>query len=912
MTRFLLDDAPTATPRCRTRDRTRFARYIGRVGALAVALGIGVAAPGVAGAEPDTTSPTPESASTQQSSTDTESVEQQTTSAPAAAEATETPTTATTAAANDSASGSSPETSLDPRDGIVQASGGANTTVTASDGTTTTSRSTVDDTKSAHDSVARIQPTSTLSADTVSIAQSAPEPTPRVTTTTALVSPSPMPAPRVAVRVDPVTAVVHRVVSLAHGLAAMVGLSPTLTSAPLTPVEPPTLWVMLAWVRRQFEDALFGESPAVGFGAITTSQSESGVVTGTISATDPDKDPLAVRVIEGPNNGTVAVDPGTGEFIYTPNEALARSGGIDTFTVAVTESGTDAPRDFVAAILGVNRRNTGARVLVSVLPLGADPAGDTLDAAKLLRLVAGGKAAISTNADGSIRTINGTFTDTAVRTNADAAQTMNGIARLLGADPGFADESNITSQGLRFIDGGEPTEVMYRLQPTVNGIPTLASQVVLVTDGRGTVTGVFSSYHQGINDVDTTSSTNFGEGTAAETAVLAALYQRLTEQGADAAAVLAAVATKSDLVIYDVDPDVAPTLACRVTVYSTVIPTDADGALPVVSTTYYMYANGLRAGDILAAFSNATDASTAWVTSTKTTTDLKAKSRTITGQYQASSGSWRFNDVARNVSTYSASSTSSAPGTMVKKTWWTSWNRSAVSAHANTAVVYDYYQNTLGRLAYDGLGSSLRVSVLPNSYSNAYWDPGLKILVFGHDFEAALDVVGHEFTHGVVNYAVANGGGLIYQNESGALNESYADILGSLIENKTGSARWLIAEDYRCGKTSCAIRDMSDPSRYGQPENYANRYTGTADYGGVHKNSGIFNFAAYKMMTDSRTSTVSSATWAAVFYGSLYKLSSNATFADGRAAVLNTANSLGFTATAQQAITDAFNAVGIS
>ena len=106
------------------------------------------------------------------------------------------------------------------------------------------------------------------------------------------------------------------------------------------------------------------------------------------------------------------------------------------------------------------------------------------------------------------------------------------------------------------------------------------------------------------------------------------------------------------------------------------------------------------------------------------------------------------------------------------------------------------------------------------------------MLVFGHDFEAALDVVGHEYTHGVVNYAVANGGGLIYQGESGALNESYADILGSLIENKTGSARWLIGEDYRCGSWSgCAIRDMSKPSRYGQPENYANRYTGTDDNG---------------------------------------------------------------------------------
>jgi Zn-dependent metalloprotease len=347
-------------------------------------------------------------------------------------------------------------------------------------------------------------------------------------------------------------------------------------------------------------------------------------------------------------------------------------------------------------------------------------------------------------------------------------------------------------------------------------------------------------------------------------------------------------------------------------VYTTVIPTDPADTMPVISTTYYVYANGENAGDVFAAMSNLAEASTVWVSTTKTATDLKSKSRTITVEYQPSSKSYRFNDVTRSVSTYAASSTSTAPGTLVTKASWSGWNRSAVSAQANTEVVYDYYLNTLGRSAFDGLGSSLRVSTLPSTFNNAYWDPSLKILVFGHDFEAALDVVGHEYTHGVVQYAVAGGNGLIYQGESGALNESYADILGSLIENKTGTARWQIAEDYRCGKWSgCAIRDMSDPAKYGQPTNYANRYTGTADYGGVHTNNGIFSFAAYKMMTDSRTSTVSSATWGAVFYGSLYKLPTNATFADGRAAVLNTAKDLGFTTTQQQAITDAFNAVGI-
>ncbi|MBE1551448.1 Zn-dependent metalloprotease [Mycobacterium sp. OAS707] len=906
-----------------------FARYVGRVGALAVALGIGAAvatSPGVAVAEPDTTGST-------QSSTTSESTDSQQDSAAANTPA---PTPASGSDASDTVK-SSATVASDPRDGTVQASGGANTTV-ASDATLSTAdagtqaKTSTETAKTAKrsgstdaEAAQTTRPTSTVSADTVtSISTAAPAanstqsastsaqltaPAPRFVTTTALISPVSGSATAVLAPTDPITAAAHRVVSLAAGLASLVGLSPALTDQPLAPAEPPTLWVMLAWVRRQFEETLFNRSPQVGFGPVTTSQSETGVVTGVISTADAEQDPLTMRVVTGPANGTVTVDPHTGGFVYTPDEGLGASGGVDTFTVAVSE--LNAHAHWHADGVGT----TTATVLVSVLPAGAREANDeVLDAAELVRLVADGKASLNANNDGTVRAIDGTFTHTIVGDNAGAALAMNYVAGLLGAPAGFASGTNITSQALQLGDAGAPTEVIYRLQPTVDGVPTLASQVVLVTDENGTVTGVFSSYRKGITDVDTTSTVD--DDTVAMAAARAALADSLAAQGDDStevAAILAEVAMQSERVIYDVDPAVAPSLAHRITVYTTVIPTDAEATMPVISTTYYVYANGENAGDVFAANSNLADASTAWVTTTKTATDLKSKSRTITVQYQQSSNSYRFNDVTRSVSTYAASSTSSAPGTLVTKAWWAGWNKSAVSAHANTEVVYDYYRNNLGRMAFDGIGSALRVSTLPNTYNNAYWDPSLKILVFGHDFEAALDVVGHEYTHGVVQYAVANGNGLIYQGESGALNESYADIIGSLIENKTGTGRWLIAEDYGCGKWSgCAIRDMSNPAKYGQPTNYANRYTGTADYGGVHTNSGIFNFAAYKMMTDSRTSTVSSATWAAVFYGSLYKLPTNATFADGRSAVLNTAKDLGFTTTQQQAITDAFNAVGVT
>lgn len=890
----------------------------GRVGAFAVALGIGVAvltAPGVVIAEPDTAT---------ESTSDTESTGAQQDSAPSVEQeqAVEQVEASADSASQPAESGLT-EAISDPRDGIVQASGGANTMVSAADVGEAVENTTPakvaatpkeSNTTAAADSVTT-EPTSTLSATTIRSAaadtalpsvghdwtQPEPEQAPQVIASVALISPASTPATLEARQVDPVTTVVTRVVDFAVGLLS-IGQSP---AAP-APVAPPAPWVLLAWVRRQFE-TLFDESPRVNFGAITTSQSEAGIVSGTISSVD--RDAVATRVVTGPANGTVSVNATTGEFTYTPHAALARSGGIDTFTVAVDD--VDAPRyglvGVIAALAGDRDGAAVATVTVAVLPAGgADP--DTLDAAELVGLAADGKVRIDANDNGTVRIIDGTFTDAVVRTGADAASAMNGVAGLLGATAGFADESDITVQSLALLGDDAPSEVIYRLQPTVDGIPTMSSQVVLVTDGDGTVTGVFSSYDNRINDVDTVSRADLDEETVAMAAARAALISSLADHP-DPDAILAVVAMHSDLVIYDVDPDVAPSLARRVTVYTTEI--DAD--TPAISRTYYLYANGADAGEVFAEITNLNDATTAWVTTTKTATDLKGKSRTITVEYQASSNSYRFNDVTRLVGTYSASSTSTAPGTLVTKSRWASWNKSAVSAHANTAVTYDYYLNTLVRRSFDGAGAALRVSVLPNTYNNAYWDPNLKILVFGHDTEAALDVVGHEFTHAVVQYAVANGGGLIYKNESGALNESYADILGSLIENKTGAARWQIAEDYRCGSWSgCTIRDMSNPAKYGQPTHYANRYTGTADYGGVHTNSGIFNFAAYKMMTDTRTSTISTATWSRVFYGSMFKLSTNATFRDARAAVLSTAVSQGFTTAQQQAIIDAFNAVGIT
>jgi len=143
-----------------------------------------------------------------------------------------------------------------------------------------------------------------------------------------------------------------------------------------------------------------------------------------------------------------------------------------------------------------------------------------------------------------------------------------------------------------------------------------------------------------------------------------------------------------------------------------------------------------------------------------------------------------------------------------------------------------------------GMVSSAHVQ---RNYNNAYWNGSQMAYGDGDgsnfiEFSGDLDVVGHELSHGVTE-ASSN---LIYQGESGALNEAFSDIMGTAIEFYYGSGNWTIGEDIDAGGNG--IRNMADPGEDGDPSDYADRYTGTADNGGVHTNSGIANHWFYLLV----------------------------------------------------------------
>jgi len=170
-------------------------------------------------------------------------------------------------------------------------------------------------------------------------------------------------------------------------------------------------------------------------------------------------------------------------------------------------------------------------------------------------------------------------------------------------------------------------------------------------------------------------------------------------------------------------------------------------------------------------------------------------------------------------------------------------------------LAYLFFQDQFGRDSLDGAGLPLRATVnwcsaTTCSYDNAFWHGthGEEGIVLGTGF-VTDDIVGHELTHGLVQYTA----GLFPQYQSGAINESMADVFGELIDltnphdGAGGDARWLMGEDRAAGY----LRNLLDPTAKNHPDRMTSpRYRGDAN--GMHANAGVGNRAA-ALMTDGGT-----------------------------------------------------------
>src|SRR5258706_868770 len=214
---------------------------------------------------------------------------------------------------------------------------------------------------------------------------------------------------------------------------------------------------------------------------------------------------------------------------------------------------------------------------------------------------------------------------------------------------------------------------------------------------------------------------------------------------------------------------------------------------------------------------------------------------------------------------------------------------------------YNFY-DTMGRDSFDNHGKQLEIYTYVN-LDNAHWDAGCQIFEFGGGW-VGQDVMVHEFTHAVISYT----SNLVYQGESGALNESFADIMAAAQDGN-----WTIGEAMT---KHAQLRDMSYPSDTDQ-------YVITEDdHGGVHTNSAIHNYVAYLLAVGGvhhsiTVQGIGAAKEAVLMLQNLYTLPKNAQFITARDNAVGWAlywaagNDHGFTDFDVCQVRNAYAAVGI-
>ncbi|MEL7358219.1 MAG: M4 family metallopeptidase [Cyanobacteria bacterium J06560_6] len=225
------------------------------------------------------------------------------------------------------------------------------------------------------------------------------------------------------------------------------------------------------------------------------------------------------------------------------------------------------------------------------------------------------------------------------------------------------------------------------------------------------------------------------------------------------------------------------------------------------------------------------------------------------------------------------------------------WDRSGVSAHANTLEVAKFINEVLEQNGIDDNGIGY-TSFVHYPEDNAFWHPAYNVFAYGIrkdetegdiSYAASISIVAHEIFHGVTHYVA----GLGCEGQSGALNESYSDIFGILLSNRREAniAEWSWELGIQPGPQYAGfpVRDLSAPSTTNQPE-HMERYVKTKeDQGGVHINNGIHNKAAYNLLTSKRADgryIFDADTAGLLFYLALRRLSRYSEFSDSRRALM--------------------------
>ncbi len=232
-------------------------------------------------------------------------------------------------------------------------------------------------------------------------------------------------------------------------------------------------------------------------------------------------------------------------------------------------------------------------------------------------------------------------------------------------------------------------------------------------------------------------------------------------------------------------------------------------------------------------------------------------------------GSFRLRDVSRGlgIETYNLKKkttyNTATDFTDANNSWTeyanTNKDNAALDAHLGAQNTYDYFKNVHNRNSYNNAGAKIRSYVhYSNNYVNAFWDGTRMTYGDGNgttfDPLTSQDVCSHELGHAVCSSS-AN---LVYQKESGALNEALSDIWGACVEfyKFPTKGTWKVGEDFDIANHQ-GFRNMQNPNQFSDPDTYGGSFwinpnctpSSSNDYCGVHTNSGVLNFWFYLLTT---------------------------------------------------------------
>lgn len=257
-------------------------------------------------------------------------------------------------------------------------------------------------------------------------------------------------------------------------------------------------------------------------------------------------------------------------------------------------------------------------------------------------------------------------------------------------------------------------------------------------------------------------------------------------------------------------------------------------------------------------------------------------------------------------------------------------NPAVDEAYDGAGETYDFYDALFGRDSIDGRGMAITSTVhAGDRFDNAFWNG--RQMVYGDGdgivfdrFTRALDVIGHELTHGVVGFECD----LEYHDQSGALNEHFADVFGSLVRQRklgqsAATADWLIGADIvipdPVRESRRALRSMAQPGTAfvddeflgtdPQPRHMRNYNPTAADDGGVHINSGIPNHAFFLA-----ASAIGGNAWdhaGRIWYEAMRTLTATSNFDDMAATTRRIAANYRANALAASAVDNAWTSVGL-